>query len=394
MVEWKKMWEITTWDKKFQGVDKSMQSHIIQYPYLLAKDLFALSIPNGNIKLLSTGVQEGWTTEEVAGEYICEGEVVSIPWGKSPGAKNPVKYYKGKFVTGDNRIATSTNPNVLNNKFLYYWLIKNSDLLDTFYRGAGIQHPSMYMVLMMDIPIPSLAEQTRIVGILDTFTASIDNLKEQIAERCKQYEHYHDKLLDLEGKEGVEMKTLGEVCNFVRGPFGGALKKEIFVKSGYSVYEQQHAIYGLWDFRYFIDSKTFEKMKRFEVHSGDIIMSCSGTMGKTSIIPQNHEPGIINQALLKLSVIPNINNRFIKLFMDSTWFQEGLKNKTAGGAIQNVASVSILKELDIAIPSHKDQSRIVSILDTFEASIQNLEAQLKEREKQYEYYRNKLLTFE
>ena len=120
MVEWKKMWEITTWDKKFQGVDKSMQSHIIQYPYLLAKDLFALSIPNGNIKLLSTGVQEGWTTEEVAGEYICEGEVVSIPWGKSPGAKNPVKYYKGKFVTGDNRIATSTNPNVLNNKFLYY----------------------------------------------------------------------------------------------------------------------------------------------------------------------------------------------------------------------------------------------------------------------------------
>ena len=59
------------------------------------------------------------------------------------------------------------------------------------------------------IPIPSLSEQERIVGILDTFTASIDNLKAQIAQRRKQYEYYRDQLLDLEGKEGVEMKTLG-----------------------------------------------------------------------------------------------------------------------------------------------------------------------------------------
>ena len=80
--------------------------------------------------------------------------------------------------------------------------------------------------------------------------------------------------------------------------------------------------------------------------------------------------------------------------MDSRWFQEALKNRTAGGAIQNVASVSILKELEIYLPTLNEQSRIVSILDTFEASIANLEAQLSRREKQYEYYRNKLLTFE
>ena len=62
MVEWKKIWEVTIWDKRFQGVDKSMQAKIKQYPYLLAKDLFALARPYGDIKLLSTGVQEGWTT--------------------------------------------------------------------------------------------------------------------------------------------------------------------------------------------------------------------------------------------------------------------------------------------------------------------------------------------
>ena len=72
---------------------------------------------------------------------------------------------------------------------------------------------------LIKIPIPSLEEQTRIVGILDTFTSAIDNLKKQIAQRRKQYEYYRDQLLDLEGKPGVEMKTLGEVCE-ISGDYG------------------------------------------------------------------------------------------------------------------------------------------------------------------------------
>ena len=67
------------------------------------------------------------------------------------------------------------------------------------------------------IPIPSLSEQTRIVGILDTFTDSIENLKQQIAERRKQYEFYRDQLLDLEGKEGVVRFLLKDVCEVING---------------------------------------------------------------------------------------------------------------------------------------------------------------------------------
>ena len=197
-VEMKKIWELTAWDKKFQGVDSSMQVKVKQYSYLLAKDLFALSTPNGNVKLHSTGVQEGWTTEELAGDYLCEGEIVSIPWGKSPGAQNPVKYYKGKFVTGDNRIATSLDTNVLSNKFLYYWLCVKSDLIETFYRGAGIQHPSMFKVLTMPLPVLSIEKQSRIVSILDTFEDSIQNLEAQLKQREKQYEYYRNKLLTFE----------------------------------------------------------------------------------------------------------------------------------------------------------------------------------------------------
>ena len=246
----------------------------------------------------------------------------------------------------------------------------------------------------IQIPLLHVSKQQEIVSHLDTFTTLISNLESELDMRRKQYEHYRNQLLDFEGVEGVEWKTLGEVCDFIRGPFGGALKKEMFVKEGYAIYEQQHAIYGDWIFRYFINDDKFHQMKRFEVKAGEILMSCSGTMGKTSIVPENPIKGIINQALLKLSVKEIATNKFVKAFMDSSWFQKGLSQNTSGGAIQNVASVSILKTLEIPVPSLKAQQEIVEKLDAFENLIQSLEHEIKLRKQQYEYYREKLLTFE
>ena len=78
-----------------------------------------------------------------------------------------------------------------------------------------------------------------------------------------------------------------------RGPFGSHLKKEFFVKSGYKVYEQQHAINN--DFtlgKYYVNEEKFQELKSFEVKSDDIIISCSGTIGKIAVIPENIKKGI------------------------------------------------------------------------------------------------------
>ena len=368
MVEWKKMWELTAWDKKFQGVEKSMQSKIIPYTYLLAKDLFALAVPNGNIKLLSTGVQEGWTTEELAGDYLSEGEVVTIPWGKSPGAQNPVKYYKGKFVTGDNRIATSLDTNVLNNKFLYYWMYSNSDVIETFYRGAGIQHPSMFKVLTMPVPLLSISEQKRIVGILDTFTASIDNLKQQIAQRRKQYEYYRDQLLDLEGKEGVEMKTLGCITDKISS---GRNKNKLE--------EGLYPVFGSTGIIAFTNTYLYDKelilVARVGANAGYVYMT--------------DEKCDVTDNTLIVETKDEYNRKFIYYYL----VYKNINQYAKGGG-QPLITGGLLKDLFIPIPSLSEQQRIVDILDKFEASIQNLEAQLTQREKQYEYYRNKLLTFD
>ena len=160
------------------------------------------------------------------------------------------------------------------------------------------------------------------------------------------------------------MTTLGEVCKFVRGPFGGSLKKDSFVEKGFAVYEQQHAIYDQFeDIRYFIDEVKFKEMQRFELHPNELIMSCSGTMGRVAIVPTGIQRGIINQALLKLSPSAAIFPKFLKYWMDSSDFQDSLKEQAGGAAIQNVASVSILKTIKIQHPSLHEQQRIVAILD-------------------------------
>ena len=166
--EQRELWELTAWDKKFNGVSSSHQLHVIHYPYMPADMFDKISTYDGSVKLLSTGNFEGVTTEELAGSFICSGEVVSIPWG---GYAN-IKYTSGKFVTTDNRIATSIDTNVLDNKYLYYQLLSKQDLIDSYYRGASIKHPSMDDVLNTVIELPRIDEQHKISSILE----NVDNL--------------------------------------------------------------------------------------------------------------------------------------------------------------------------------------------------------------------------
>jgi type I restriction enzyme S subunit len=142
----------------------------------------------------------------------------------------------------------------------------------------------------LTIPIPPLPEQRRIVGILDEAFDGIATAKAN-AEKNRQnaralFESHLQTVFTQRGEGWVET-ALGDVCGFVRGPFGGSLKKSIFVADGYAVYEQQHAIYDQFDdVRYFIDEAKFKEMKRFELLPSDLIMSCSGTMGRVAIVPK------------------------------------------------------------------------------------------------------------
>ncbi|MEN9913647.1 MAG: hypothetical protein RL528_380, partial [Bacteroidota bacterium] len=196
-VEWKKIWEVTTWDKRFNAIENYKQPKTIKYHHLLSNEIKPLIVEKGNVKLLTTNETDYWTTEALAGKIISESEVVAIPWGGNV----VVQYYKGKFLTGDNRIAVSNDSNYLNTKYLFYFLKKNIVLLESFYRGAGIKHPSMASVLDVEIPIPTLEIQQKIVSILDSFTGIAAELKNELTARKRQYEYYREQLFVFDEKK-------------------------------------------------------------------------------------------------------------------------------------------------------------------------------------------------
>lgn len=176
----------------------------------------------------------------------------------------------------------------------------------------------------------------------------------------------------------MEYIELGKIAEFVRGPFGGSLKKNIFVNDGIAVYEQQHAIYNQFDqIRYFIDENKFNEMKRFEVKPNDIIMSCSGTMGKVAIVPKGVKKGIINQALLKITPSSKLDSRFLEYYMKSTIFFEFLNADAKGAAIKNVASVKELKKIPVMVIPLEEQRTIVAKLDQAFAAIDQAKANIE-----------------
>lgn len=245
--------------------------------------------------------------------------------------------------------------------------------------GAAQKNTSTKKILEVKIPLPSIRQQNQIVVILDKAFAAIDTAKanaQQNLQNAKElFESYLKNVFENKGDDWEEKKW-GELCHFVRGPFGGSLKKSMFKESGYVVYEQKHAIHDHFNqLRYFIDEEKFNEMKRFEVKPGDIIMSCSGvTLGRVAIIPDNIPQGIINQALLKLTPNKEINVEFLKHWLRSNIFQTIIFEHSGGAAIPNVPSAKILKEIIIPIPNIKEQKRIVSEIELMLNQTKKLES--------------------
>jgi type I restriction enzyme, S subunit len=149
---------------------------------------------------------------------------------------------------------------------------------------------------------------------------------------------------------------------FRRGPFGSALKKEVFVDKGYKVYEQYCPINDDCSFgRYYINEEKFAKLKQFEVKAGDFLISCSGvTLGRITQVPECSERGIINQALLRVRVYQRyILDKFFILLFRSPEFQKSLFERSTGSAIPNLKGVDELKAIPVPLLSYEEQLEIV-----------------------------------
>ncbi|HGW4196143.1 TPA: restriction endonuclease subunit S [Morganella morganii] len=403
-IKWKPLWQVTVWDKKFNAVDRLKQLKIINYQYLLAAELFELEQESGDVFLLSTGERTGWTNESLAGSYLREGEVVTIPWGKSRPVKDIIKYYKGRFVTADNRIATSKNTDELLNKYLYYWMMSQSQIIDSYYRGSGIQHPCMANILDMLIPLPSVEIQAEIVRILDTFTALTAELTAELTARKKQYNYYRDQLLNFDDGE-VEWKTLGEVAKKIYSGGTPDTKNPEYWDDGVIPWMSSGEVNLkiITETEKYISNAGFNNSSAKIVPKNSIVMALAG-QGKTrGKVARTRIELTTNQSLAAITFDEKkINSDYIFHFLDTQY--ENLRQISSGNSGRGGLNLQMISTYKVPIPcpgnpvnSFAIQSAIVSILDKFDtltnSITEGLPREIELRQKQYEYYRDLLFSF-
>ena len=285
---------------------------------------------------------------------------------------------------------------------MYLSLVINSDFgkrqIDSYLVGGAQQVLNTTTAAVFKLPLPTKSEQRAIAEALSDVDALIAALDRLIAKKRDIKQATMQELLtgkrrlpDFESRKGYKQTEVGMIPEdwsvvalenavvsggLVRGPFGGALKKDCFVKGGYKVYEQRNAIDATVEKgNYFIDLIKFRELERFRIKPGDFIVSCSGTIGCIYQIPSEAPDGVINQALLKISLNDEIvNDRFFLAVFRSKSFQERIKDNTHGGAMQNLVGMTVFKKTRFQLPPRAEQLSISIVLSDMDAEIAALEA--------------------
>ena len=236
-------------------------------------------------------------------------------------------------------------------------------------------------------PIPPIDVQEKIGIFLNDKMSEIESLttiENQQIEKLKEYKQAIITEIILKGldknapmkdsgvkwigmvPESYNMMKMGWLANYKKGPFGSSLKISMFVPKGpntYKVYEQKNAIYKDETLGYYyIPKEKFEELSSNEVLPGDIIVSCAGTIGECFQMPNTMEPGIINQALMRVRLNEGIIPQYYLYLFDAVISKES-QSSSNGSAMKNIPPFDVLKNIRVFIPSKDNQIKVVNYLD-------------------------------
>lgn len=253
----------------------------------------------------------------------------------------------------------------------------------------------------IEIPLPPLNIQKEIVSILDSFTSLIDKMKQEVEMRKKQMEYYIDsfyggdfdgmmRLADIPENSVVQISDLGSIIRgkrFVRDDIRTEGQPCIHYGDMYTYYGTKAATA-----KTFLE-RDFPKKMRY-AHKGDVVIVGAGENDYdigVGLVWMGEEPAAVHDScyILKHHQIP----MYISYYLRSNIYHQQLKKYVSSGKISSFSAEGLGK-VYIPIQPEDKQRQIASNLDTFETYISKLEKMIELRQKQYEYYREKLLTFE
>ena len=282
--------------------------------------------------------------------------------------------------------------------YLYYVIISNRFQKEVNkLKGTGsVSTISQKDLGNIIIPIPTSIVQEEIVKILDSFTNLIDALNEELSLRQKQFEYYREKLLTFD--ETVERLSFGNDFSLkARIGWQGLTKKE-YRKSGdyYLITGTDFKDGNKIDFStcVYVDEERYTQDPNIQIKPNDVLITKDGTLGKVAFIEKMDKPATLNGGVFVVrSKVGGVIPKYVAYYLSSPIFKNWIEQNHTNGSIMHLTQ-KLLVKFEIAIPSTDVQQSIVEKLDAFESLISSLKEEIALRQKQYEYYREKLLTFD
>jgi len=278
-------------------------------------------------------------------------------------------------------------------KYLKYILESNDvqTYFDAHATGSTLKGIRQKDLRSLEIPLPPLPVQEEIVRILDTFTELQAELQAELQKRKQQYNYYRDNLLSFEGRTDVEWKKLGEVC----AVYDGTHQTPEYKDSGIPFISVEN-IGNIYSSKKYISKEDFDKYK-IKPQVGDVFMTRIGSIGVCAVFDKAADIAYyVSLALLR----PNqdfVHPRFLKHIIESLTGCKELRKRTLVNAVPIKVNKDDIGKIVLPFPSLAEQQKIVDILDRFDTLTNDLAAglpaEIEKRRQQYEYYRDKLLTF-
>ena len=303
---------------------------------------------------------------------------------------------KPAYFQDSNIVWVENDESKVLNKFLFYlYQIANWDI-----KGGTIKRLYNENILKLKIPVPPLKVQEKIVNILDKFGELEVELEAELEARKKQYEFWSEKIFQ-KYMAGLT-KQITDIA-LVKARVGWQrLTRSEYLNSGdyYLITGTDFTEEGKIDFNtcVYITKERYDMDENIQIHKNDILITKDGTLGKVAFL--NEEPPkltTLNSGIFRINLLVNdVLPKYIYHYLNSKIFKDFIDSVKTGSTIPHLTQEKLVN-LNIPIPSIKEQEKVIKILDKFESLTKDINigipAEIKLRKKQYEYYRNKLLSF-
>ena len=330
------------------------------------------------------------STFDYDGEYLT--------WTTDGAYAGTIFHRKGKFSITNVCGLISMKITDLSIRFLYYWLsIKAKEHV---YSGMGNPKLMSNQMIPIEVPIPPLKVQEEIVKILDRFAEYAAELQAELQARQEQYEYYRNKLLSFSDinreHTDVTWMKMSEIGSFIRGK---RFVRTDIVNDGVPCihYGDMYTYYGLYatQSKGWLRNELASKMRYAQ--KNDVVIVAAGENKEDigiGLAWLGDEPAAVHDACFIFR--SNLYPQYVSHYLRSNYYHRQIVKYVSEGKICSISAKGLGNAI-IPIPTYEEQVRIATLLNNFEALVsdlsQGLPAEITAVQEQYEYYRNKLLSF-